>query len=273
MQTWPIYKICKHSTVPGPVSGLSATSGIVQLNVSWTPPSEPMESSLCMKCVPTAVEYSATPTHQPHSTHWKTSLKTLLLHSVSEHTPSKDHAGEYVTGQASTESVRKCVSFLINTLQSPNCNNVLSCCWWTDSGCSKQHVMYISEGLLDSSQPGSGVPLHCTLHYSGWSQWYSHIPRHSLLWSGVRTAGRTAVPVQCHCHTQYQWRVVHWITWLHTTTNNMWDLSSHYEYYKILCYVCVHFIIFFPLIVPLLVITSKFSLVSTCTCLYKMLCY
>ena len=57
-------------TVPGPVSGLSATPGVIQLTISWSPqPQSPMEPSLHMKCVLTAVECSATPTHQPHSSY------------------------------------------------------------------------------------------------------------------------------------------------------------------------------------------------------------
>ena len=33
--------VCSCATVPGPVSGLSATQGVVQLTISWSPPSEP----------------------------------------------------------------------------------------------------------------------------------------------------------------------------------------------------------------------------------------
>ena len=35
-----IVSVCS-CTVPGPVSGLSATPGVVQLTISWTAPSEP----------------------------------------------------------------------------------------------------------------------------------------------------------------------------------------------------------------------------------------
>ena len=109
-------------TVPGPVSGLSATSGIVQLNVSWNPPSEPngviivYEVRFNISGVFSYINTSATQ-HTLRDLP-QNSVVTFRVRAYTIIGP-----GEHVTGQASTESVRKYVSFLINTLQSPNCNN------------------------------------------------------------------------------------------------------------------------------------------------------
>ena len=51
-------------------------------------PQNLMVSSQCIRSPTTALEYWTTPTHQPHSSHWGTSLLTLLLNTVSEHTLS-----------------------------------------------------------------------------------------------------------------------------------------------------------------------------------------
>ena len=113
--------VCTH-TVPGPVSGLSATSGIVQLTVSWTPPSEANGVIIMYEvCANISGMFSYTNTSATQHTLKDLTQNTVVTFRVRAYTIIGP--GEYVTGQASTESVRKYVSFLINTLQSPNCNN------------------------------------------------------------------------------------------------------------------------------------------------------
>ena len=61
-------------TVPGPVSGLTATLGVVQLTIPWSPPNG----------IITTTHHAATQ-HTLSDLH---TLSVLLLHSESEHTPS-----------------------------------------------------------------------------------------------------------------------------------------------------------------------------------------
>ena len=60
-------------TVPGPVSGLSATSRVVSSQSHGLLPQNLMVSSQCIRSPTTALEYWTTPTHQPHSSHWGSS--------------------------------------------------------------------------------------------------------------------------------------------------------------------------------------------------------
>ena len=79
--------------------------------------------------------------------------------------------GEYVTGQASTESVCKYIecAYSSNTVSNNDMQLVFYSLIYSkcQSNVIRRSKQYISKGLLDSSQPDSGVPLHCTLHYSG----------------------------------------------------------------------------------------------------------
>ena len=86
-------------TVPGPVSGLSATLGIVEITVSWTPPSEPNGVNI-------SGVFSYTNTSATQHTLRDLPPNTVVTFSVRAYTIIGP--GEYVTGQASTESIRKC---------------------------------------------------------------------------------------------------------------------------------------------------------------------
>ena len=93
-------------TVPGPVSGLLATSGIVQLTVLWTPPSEPNGVIIVYEvCTNSSGVFSYTNTSATQHTLRDLPPNTVVTFSVRAYTIIGP--GEYVTGQASTESIRK----------------------------------------------------------------------------------------------------------------------------------------------------------------------
>ena len=93
-------------TVPGPVSGLSATLGIVELTVSWTPPSEPNGVIIVYEvCTNSSGVFSYTNTSATQHTLRDLPPNTVVTFSVRAYTIIGP--GEYVTGQASTDSIRK----------------------------------------------------------------------------------------------------------------------------------------------------------------------
>ena len=144
------------------------TSGIIQLNVSWTPPSEPNGVIIVYEvCTNSSGVFSYTNTSATQHTLRDLPPNTVVAFSVRAYTIIGP--GEYVTGQASTESIRKHTehhcsayfehsSFLFTLIFST------SKCQRTVIRCSQQHI---SENLLDCSHPDSGGPLHCTLHWHG----------------------------------------------------------------------------------------------------------
>ena len=94
-------------TVPGPVSDLSATPGVVQLNISWSPPSEPngritMYQISYSTGVESRVEFNTSATQ-----HTLRDLppNTVVVFSVRAYTIIGP--GENETDQASTTSIRK----------------------------------------------------------------------------------------------------------------------------------------------------------------------
>ena len=92
--------------VPGPVSGLSATLGIAELTVSWTPPSEPNGVIIVYEvCTNISGVFSYTNTSATQHTLRDLPPNTVVTFSVRAYTIIGP--GEYVTGQASTESIRK----------------------------------------------------------------------------------------------------------------------------------------------------------------------
>ena len=182
------------------MSDLSATSEVIQLTISWSPPSEPNGVIIAYEVYSNSSGYTNTSATQ--LTLRDLSPNTVVTYSVRAYAIIGP-AGTSVTGQTSTGSVRE---FILETLTWLNSQNS-SYCYWSVSRGTEQHCC---DSLLDSSQPISGIPLHGTLYYSGWSQWNTHLPSECLLWSSVRTAGRTPVPVQCRSYTQCQWRVVQW---------------------------------------------------------------
>ena len=93
-------------TVPGPVSGLSATLGIVKLTVSWSPPSAPNGVIIVYEvCTNISGVFSYTNTSATQHTLRDLPPNTAVTFSVRAYTIIGP--GEYVTGQGSTESIRK----------------------------------------------------------------------------------------------------------------------------------------------------------------------
>ena len=96
---------CTHA-VPGPVSDLSATSGVVQLTISWTAPSEPNG---------VITTYQVTHNSTGVLNYTNTSATQLTLRDLPPNTAVEYSVraytiigpGESVTHQASTDSVRK----------------------------------------------------------------------------------------------------------------------------------------------------------------------
>ena len=102
--TYIVHSHCVCScTVPGPVSGLSATPGVVQLTISWSPPSEPNgRITMYQISYSTGVEFNTSATQ-----HTLRDLppNTDIVFSVRAYTIIGP--GENVTDQTSTTSVRK----------------------------------------------------------------------------------------------------------------------------------------------------------------------
>ena len=93
-------------TVPGPVSGLSATSGIVQLTVSWTPPSEPNGVIIAYEmCTNISGVFSYTNTSTTQHTLRDLPPNTVVTFSVRAYTIIGP--GEYVKVADSTGSFRR----------------------------------------------------------------------------------------------------------------------------------------------------------------------
>ena len=97
-------------TVPGPVSGLSATPGVVQLTISWTAPSEP-NGVITM--------YQVTHNSTGVLNYTNTSATQLTLRDLPPNTAVEYSVraytiigpGDAVSGIASTTDIRECVHF------------------------------------------------------------------------------------------------------------------------------------------------------------------
>ena len=96
-------------TVPGPVSDLSATLGVVQLTISWSPPSEPNGVIIAYEVCSNS-SGSNTNTSATQLTLRDLPPNTVVTYSVRAYTIIGP--GENVTGQAST-SVRKLTSICV----------------------------------------------------------------------------------------------------------------------------------------------------------------
>ena len=100
-------------TVPGPVSGLTATLGIIELTVLWTPPSEPNGVIIMYEvCTNSSGVFSYTNTSATQHTLRDLSPNTVVTFSVRAYTIIGP--GEYVTGQASTENICRCSFSCLN---------------------------------------------------------------------------------------------------------------------------------------------------------------
>ena len=90
-------------TVPGPVSDLSAAPGVVQLTISWSPPSEPNgRITMYQISYSTGVVFNTLATQH---TLRDLTPNSLVVFSVRAYTIIGP--GENVTMQTSTTSVRK----------------------------------------------------------------------------------------------------------------------------------------------------------------------
>ena len=93
-------------TVPGPVSGLSATPGVIQLIISWSPPSEPNGAIIAYEvCSNSSGVFSYTNISATQLILRDLSPNTVVTFSVRAYTIIGP--GENVIGQASTGSVRE----------------------------------------------------------------------------------------------------------------------------------------------------------------------
>ena len=110
-------------TVPGPVSGLSATPGVVQLTISWSPPSEPNGVIIAYEvCSNSSGVFSYTNTSDTQLILRDLPPNTVVTFSVRAYTIIGP--GENVTGQASTGSARELVFASYNALKNILCINM-----------------------------------------------------------------------------------------------------------------------------------------------------
>ena len=98
-----------YCTVPGPVFGLSAISEVVQLQILWSPPSEPNGVIIVYEVYSnvSAGVFSYTNTSATQHTLRDLPPNTVVTFSVRAYTIIGP--GEYVTGQTTTGSVRECI--------------------------------------------------------------------------------------------------------------------------------------------------------------------
>ena len=95
------------SSVPGPVSGLSATPGVVQLTISWSPPSEP-NGIITMYQVSYNISGVLNYTNTSATQHTLRDLppNTVVTFSVRAYTIIGP--GEAVSNSTSTTDIREC---------------------------------------------------------------------------------------------------------------------------------------------------------------------
>ena len=93
-------------TVPGPITGISAIPGVVQLHISWNPPSE-LNGVIIVYEVCSNISGVVSYTNTSATQHTLRDLppNTVVTFSVRAYTIIGP--GEYVTGQTTTESVRE----------------------------------------------------------------------------------------------------------------------------------------------------------------------
>ena len=90
-------------TLPGPVSDLSATPGVVQLTISWSPPSEPNgRIAKYQISYSTGLEFNTSATQ-----HTLRDLPPNAVVVLSVRAYTVIGPGENMTDQASTASIRK----------------------------------------------------------------------------------------------------------------------------------------------------------------------
>ena len=93
-------------TVPGPISDLSAIPEVLQLHISWSPPSELNGAIIVTElCFNSSGMFSYTNTSATQHTLRDLSPNTVVTFSVRAYTIIGP--GEYVTGQAITGHVRE----------------------------------------------------------------------------------------------------------------------------------------------------------------------
>ena len=99
--------LCLFRTVPGPVSGLSASPGVVQLTISWSPPSEP-NGIITMYQVSYNISGVLNYTNTSATQHTLRDLppNTVVTFSVRAYTIIGP--GEAVSDSTSTTAIREC---------------------------------------------------------------------------------------------------------------------------------------------------------------------
>ena len=111
MVSYSVIQFCDiylHTAVPGPVSDLSASPEVIQLTISWSPPSEPNGVIIAYEVYSNSSGYTNTSATQ--LTLRDLSPNTVVTYSVRAYT--NIGPGENETDQASTGSVRK---FILDT--------------------------------------------------------------------------------------------------------------------------------------------------------------
>ena len=141
-------------TVAGPVISLLATSGVVQLTISWSPPTEPNGVIIAYEVYSNSSGYTNTSATQ--LTLRDISPNTVVTYSVIAYTIIGP--GASVTGQASTGSVRELLDF-VYVILIPLIAIV--------SGVSVAHVEEICPAVRVSwTQVNLSVVDHYTVHYT-----------------------------------------------------------------------------------------------------------
>ena len=141
-------------TVAGPVISLLATSGVVQLTISWSPPTEPNGVIIAYEVYSNSSGYTNTSATQ--LTLRDISPNTVVTYSVRAYTIIGP--GASVTGQASTGSVRELLDF-VYVILIPLIAIV--------SGVSVAHVEEICPAVRVSwTRVNLSVVDHYTVHYT-----------------------------------------------------------------------------------------------------------
>ena len=101
-----------HVAVPGPVSDLSATPGVVQLTISWSPPSEPNGDIIAYEVYSNSSGvFSYTNTSVTQLTLRDIPPNTVVTYSVRAYTIIGP--GEAVSNNTSTKDIRECNKLLL----------------------------------------------------------------------------------------------------------------------------------------------------------------
>ena len=121
-------------TVPGPITNLSAIPGVVQLHISWNPPSE-LNGVIIVYEVCSNISGVINYTNTPATQHTLRDLppNTVVTFNVRAYTIIGP--GEYVTGQNTTGSVREYYSCLLKYFLLATYSYIVCCVSFMHSSC------------------------------------------------------------------------------------------------------------------------------------------